>query len=184
MDKAYKALDEEKDAEKALAEFIKEQDTAYCSLMERVNKVKQRHQVLTELEAESGKITKWGNIIAFKKQATNKEVNTLTEEQMERLKSELQDRRVLLNDSCKMVNHTQEGIDYLLKLMEAAKKLIMDINDRYAQCREDWSLNVSIQKLEYSIKLTLRKVKEIRDHIESNTERQEVTKGRAVRGEI
>ena len=60
-----------------------------------------------------------------------------------------------------MVNNTQEGIDYLLKLMEAAKKLIMDINSRYAQCREDQSLNVSIQKLKYSIKLTLRKVKNI-----------------------
>ena len=80
---------------------------------------------------------------------------------MERLKSELQNRRMLLNDTCRMVNNTQEGIDYLHKRMEAAKKLIMDINDRYPQCREDQSLNISIKKLEYSIKLTLRKAKEI-----------------------
>ena len=52
--------------------------------MERFDK---RHQVLTELEAESDEITKRGNIIAFEKQATNKEANTLTEEQKERLRS-------------------------------------------------------------------------------------------------
>ena len=119
-------------------------------------------------------IMPWGNIIAFEKQAANKnkEANKLTEVQKERLMSELQDWRMLLNDSCKMVSHTQDGIDYLLKLTEAAKKLIMVIYTRYARCREDWSLNISIQKLEYFIKLTLRKVKEIWDHIESNTERQ------------
>ena len=51
MDKAYTAVAEEKDKEKALAEFIMEKDTTYGSLIERVDKVNQRLQVLTELEA-------------------------------------------------------------------------------------------------------------------------------------
>ena len=50
---------------------------------------------------------------------------------MERLKSELQNQRMLLNDTCRMANITQEGIDYLHKQMEAVNKLIIDINDRY-----------------------------------------------------
>ena len=50
-----------------------------------------RLQVLTKLVAESNEITKRGSIIAFEKQATNKEANVLTEEQKERLKDELQD---------------------------------------------------------------------------------------------
>ena len=99
--------------------------------MERFEKVKRGDQISTQLEAESAEIAKQGNIIAFEKQAANKEASTLTEVQKERLRSELQDQRMLLNDSCKMVNHTQDGINYLLKLMEAAKKPIMDINDRY-----------------------------------------------------
>ena len=81
MDKTHKAVAEENDEEKALEEFIKKQDTTYGQLMERFNKIKQRHKVLTELEAESVEITKRGNIIAFEKQATNKEANILTEEQ-------------------------------------------------------------------------------------------------------
>ena len=55
-DKAYKAVDEEKNVEKILAEFIKEQEAAYGPLFERVNNVKQKHQVLTELEIESNEI--------------------------------------------------------------------------------------------------------------------------------
>ena len=58
MDKTHKAVAEENDEEKALEEFIKKQDTTYDSLMERFDKVKQRHQVLTELDAESDEITK------------------------------------------------------------------------------------------------------------------------------
>ena len=56
--KAFKAVAEEKDEEKALAEFIKEQGTTHDSLMERFDMVKQRHQVLTKLEEESDEITK------------------------------------------------------------------------------------------------------------------------------
>ena len=40
MDKAYKAITQEKDEKKALAEYIKEQNTAHGSLMKRFDKVK------------------------------------------------------------------------------------------------------------------------------------------------
>ena len=55
-DEAYKAVDEEKNAGKILAEFIKEQEADLGPLLDRVNKVKQKHQVLTGLETECNAI--------------------------------------------------------------------------------------------------------------------------------
>ena len=57
--------------------------------------------------------------------------------------------------------------------MESAKKLIIDLNDRYPQCRKDQDLDISINKLEYTIKTTIKKAQKIEDHIDSNTGRQE-----------
>ena len=114
MDKVYKAIDEEKDAERALTEYIEKQELAHGPLMDRVNKLKQKHKVLTELEVESDEIRARGNIIAFEKQATSQGPNTLSEEQMERLKDELQNQKTLLNDTCRMTHYTQEGVKQLL----------------------------------------------------------------------
>ena len=58
--------------------------------------------------------------------------------------------------------------------MESAKKLIIGINDRYPQCRKNQYLNVSIQKLEYAIKITTKK-----EFIESNNGRKETLGGKA-----
>ena len=55
-----------------------------------------------------------GNIIADEKQATSQGPNTLSEEQMERLKKELQNQKTLLNYTCRMTHYTQKGVKYLL----------------------------------------------------------------------
>ena len=125
---------------------------------------------------ESTKISKRGKILSFEKRAANKdnEASELSKEQKDLLMSELLNRKMLLDYSCGMVNHTQDGIYYLLKMTESANKLFMDMNTRLPQCREDRVLDNSIQRLEYSIRLMLKKVKEIRDHVKSNTERQVV----------
>ena len=83
-----------------------------------------------------------------------------------------------------MTHYTQEGVEQLLYQMEYAKKLIKGINDRYPQCRKNQDLNVSIKKLEYAIKITIKKVQEIQDHMESNNGRQEALRGRAAGSEV
>ena len=98
---------------------------------------------------------------------------------MESLNDELEKPKTLLNDTCRMTHYTQEGVKQLLYQMESAKKLIIVINDRYPQCRKNQDLNVSIKKLEYAIKTTMKKVQDIREHIESNNGRQEALRGRA-----
>ena len=96
---------------------------------------------------ESTKISKRGKILSFEKRAANKdnEASELSKEQKDLLMSELLNQKMLLDDSCGMVNHTQDGIYYLLKMTESANKLFMDMNTRLPQCREDRVLDNSIQ---------------------------------------
>ena len=49
--------------------------------------------------------------------------STLSPEQLERINDELENQKVLLNDTCKMVQHTQYGVEQLLFQIEAAKNL-------------------------------------------------------------
>ena len=83
-------------------------DATQGPLSERVEKVKKKHQVLTKLLTESAEIAKQGNIISFEKRAANKdnEASELSKEQKDSLMSELLNRKMLLDDSCGMVNHT------------------------------------------------------------------------------
>ena len=99
MTKAYTAKDAERDTEKAFTKYIKEQEQAYCPLVDRFNRLKQKHKVLTELEIEAEEIRDGGNIIAYEKQATKQGPNILSEEQMENLNDELEKRKTLLNDT-------------------------------------------------------------------------------------
>ena len=65
MDRVHKATAAEEDAVKAFNEYIEEQEEAYGPLVDRVNKIKQRHKVLAALEIEAEEIKEWGNIIAY-----------------------------------------------------------------------------------------------------------------------
>ena len=49
MDKAYTATNEERDVEKAFTKYVEEQEQTYSPLVDRVNKLKQKHKVLAEL---------------------------------------------------------------------------------------------------------------------------------------
>ena len=57
-----------------------------------------------------------------------------------------------------MAYYNQEGVDQLLYQMESAKKLLIGINDRYPEFRQNQKLAVPIKKLDYAIKTTLKKV--------------------------
>ena len=105
MDKAYTATNAERDAEKAFTKYIEEQEQAYGTLVDRVNRLEQKHKVLTQLEIQAEEIRDGGNIIAYEKQATSQGPNTLSEEQMERLNDELENQKTVLNDTCRMTHY-------------------------------------------------------------------------------
>ena len=63
--------------------------------------------------------------------------------------------------------------------MESAKKLLIGINARYPECRNNQKLTVPIKKLDYAIKTTLKKVQEILERIDTNKGRQEALGGEA-----
>ena len=66
-----------------------------------------------------------------------------------------------LDDSRDEVNYTRSGLDRLTDETEAAKKLLIQITSKLPLCSEDLALSNSIERLEYSIKHTLKKIKEI-----------------------
>ena len=58
----------------------------------------------------------------------------------------------------------------------------MDITSNLPSCREDLILLNSTERFEYSIKLTLKKIKEIQEHIKLNPERAVENLNGAVEG--
>ena len=75
----------------------------------------------------------------------------------------------LLNDTCRMTHYTQEGVEQLLFQIESARKLIIDINDRYSQYNKNGNISMSLQKLEYAIKTITKKVHVIQEQIKANS---------------
>ena len=106
MEKTHQAAAEEDNQAKALEAFFTRKDATQGPLLERFEKVKEKHQVLTKLFTESAEIAKPGNIISFEKRAANKdnEASELSKEQKDSLMSELLNQKILLNDNCGIVN--------------------------------------------------------------------------------
>ena len=93
---------------------------------------------------------------------------------MDNLSDELENQKTQLNDTYRIFHYNQEGVEQLLYQMESAKKLLIGINDRYLECRNNQKLAVPIKKLDYAIKTTLKKIQEIQEHIDTDKGRQEV----------
>ena len=83
---------------------------------------------------------------------------------------ELANRRTKLNDTCRIAHYSKEGIDQLLFRVEAAKKLLLGIEERYSEYKP--RLITPIKKLNYAIKTTLKKVQEIREHMSTNRSKE------------
>ena len=115
------------------------------------------YSTLADLELESEEIREKGNIIAYEKQPTMQDDSTLSQDRIEKIKNELEIQRLALNDTCRMIQHTQDGVDQLLYRTEAARKLIIGINDRYLHYKKDQSISTMFKKLEYAMKITTKK---------------------------
>ena len=69
--------------------------------------------------------------------------------------SELLSQKMSLDDSHDEVNYTQDELNSLEDETESTKKLLINITSKLPLCREDPVLHNSIQRFEYTIKLTL-----------------------------
>ena len=63
---------------------------------------------------------------------------------MDNLSDELENQKTQLNDTYRIFHYNQEGVEQLLYQMESAKKLLIGINDRYPECRNNQKLAVPI----------------------------------------
>ena len=61
--------------------------------------------------------------------------------------------------------------------MESAKKLLFGINERYPEYQNSQKLTNPIKKLHYAIKTTLKKVQDIREHIDADGNQEAHSKG-------
>ena len=91
-------------------------------LTDKVAKLDKIYTTLVDLELELDDIRKRDNIIAYEKKARVSNDDTISQERVDKFKDELESRRITLNDTCKMVQPTQDGIDQLCYKTEAIKK--------------------------------------------------------------
>ena len=120
-DKTSKASEEEKQAKLELNSYEAENEEAHGPLADKVAKLEKIYTTLVGLELELDEIRKKGNIIAYEKKARVPDNDTLSQERVDKFKVELESRRIPLNDTCKMVQPTQDGIDQLRYRTEATK---------------------------------------------------------------
>ena len=91
---------------------------------------------------------------------------------MNNLSDELENRKTQLNDTCRIVLYNQVGVEQLLYQREFAKKLLIEINDKYPECRNNQNLLFQIRNLT-AINTTLKKLQEIQEHMDTNGGSQE-----------
>ena len=71
---------------------------------------------------------------------------THSQDRVEKIRNGLEIRRLALNDTCRMIQHTKYGGNQLLDRTEAARKLIIGINDRYLHYKKDQSISTILKK--------------------------------------
>jgi len=71
---------------------------------------------------------------------------------MNHLSDELENQKAQLNNTCRIAHYNQEGVDHLFFRMESEKKLLIGINKRFPECRNNQNLAFPIEKLDYAIK--------------------------------
>ena len=90
-----------------------------------------------DLELELKAIRNEGNIIAYEKKAKVPDNGTLSEERVNKFKDEIENRRITLNDTCKMVQPTPTSISLLCDRTDAAKHFVSVMNDKYSHYTKD-----------------------------------------------
>ena len=70
-----------------------------------------------------------------------------------------------MSNNCRTAQYSQKGVDQLTLRSEDAKKLLSSINEKFPHYRNRTKLAQSINKLEYAIKVTLKKIQTIQGHI-------------------
>ena len=167
-DKTSKASEEEKQTKLELNNYEAENEEAHGPLADKVAKLDKIYTTLVDLELELDDIRKKGNIIAYEKKARVPEDDTLSQGRVDKFKDELESRRITLNDTCKMVQPTQDGISLLRYRTEATKNFISVMNDKYSHYTKDKTINTMQKKLEYTIKTATKRIEEMKENMISN----------------
>ena len=119
-----------------------------------------------ELEIEADIIKAHRNIITYEKQGKEKLPTNLTDDPIDDIINELEKRRAKLSDNCRTAQYSKKGVDQLMLQSEEAKKLLSSINEKFPHYQNRTKLAKSIKKLDYAIKVTLKKIQTIQGHIQ------------------
>ena len=91
---------------------------------------------------------------------------TLTDNQINEIRDDMEKTRAKLSDNCRTVCHTQKGVDKHALQTENARKLLSSINEKFPHYRNRTRLAKLIKRLKYAIKITLKKIQTIQGHIQ------------------
>ena len=105
----------------------------YGTLENRVKAIERKKQLFTHLEKEAEEIKKHGNIRTYERQGESTTPTEVAEERVRELSIKLTDQRTKINDTCRRAHYNKEGINQVLFPVRAAKKLLLDIEERHIE---------------------------------------------------
>ena len=140
QDAIEKAGEEENQVREELNHIIIESEKEHGSLADRLVTLDEQYQVLADLELELMDIRRRGNIIAHEKTVKIANTETLSQDTIESLRKELEERKDDLSTAFKAAQPIRSDINQLCYKLETAEKFIEVVNDIYASCLKDKSI--------------------------------------------
>ena len=114
VDKLCKADTEEDTTKRIIDKYIDHLEDAYGPLTDRVQEINQRNRKFEELVIEADIIKAHGNIFTYEKQGKGKIPTTLTDDQIDDISNELEERRTRISDNFRTAQYSQKGVDQLM----------------------------------------------------------------------
>ena len=106
-------------------------------------------------------IRKRKNIIVHEKTVKIANTETLSQDTIESLRKDLEERKDDLSTVYKAAQPVRSDINHLCHKLETAEKFVEVVHDKYASCLRDKSIGKEFQRLQYTIKLSSFKAKEL-----------------------
>ena len=136
------------------------------SLEDKLVTLDEKYQALASLELELMDIRRRGNIIAYEKTVKIASTETLSQETIDSLRKEFENRKDDLRGVYKAAQPVTSDISHLYHKLESAEKFVEAVHDKYSSCLKDKSVHKLLQRLQNAIKLASLKVKELEENVQ------------------
>ena len=157
----FSASEEEEHAKLELNNCEAEYKDSHETLAYKTAELDQTYIALVDLELDHDNIRKEGNIIEYEKKTEIPHTNTLYQERVNNLRDKLEDHRITLRNTCKVVQPTQKGMTQLHYRTVNARDFISEMHDKYSHYMDEKIINTMLNKLEYTLKIASSKLEKL-----------------------